>query len=1125
MSGVQPGHGQWRLERLEVLNWGTFGGHHSVDVARRGFLLTGHSGSGKSSLVDAVAAVLTPRGKLRFNAAAQDATTRGDDRSLVTYVRGAWRRSADEETGEVASDYLRKDATFSGVLLKYGDGTPAEGKPSKPVVLVKLYHLKRGANTPADISELSIMLPEDVSLTDFVPYLAKGIETRRIKAAWPDALVTDQHSRFADRFSRALGIRGDNALVLLHKTQSAKSLGTLDDLFRAFMLDRPRTFALAETAVEQFAELSEAHRSVVEAREQIEALGRLRGPAAQFESGSSRADAAERLANALPVFTNAWRLELARKAHAEAEAAVEHAEHEAKTAAAAVAEGEGAHQQAVAQVEQRGGTAVAQLREAIANAEERERMVRGSRSALAQQLEAASVAFPASFEEFAELRSAAAKDRAESETAEAAEGDARLARFDALARAKRELAGIDAEVASLRKRRSNIEDRLVRARELVAHDAGLPASAFPFAAELLQVRAEHAEWSGAVERVLRPLATVMLVPETHIAAVRAAADARHLGTRLVFESVPPRPEPGRSPRSERSLVHRVEVKRGPMEEWLLSVLTRQYDYECVGSPAELAGFDAAVTRAGQVKRSRTRHEKDDRAAVDDRSRWVLGFDNHEKIEHLLTLRGPATAAVAEAERELVAAEKQRDERRRRVAALEALASVEWDLIDVAAAERVSAERRARLEQQLAASVDLRAAEAAAREALGRLEAARRTQREADDAASDRRAERGQVARAIAELEAAGDSSRIVPGELAGELERRFLTRRRSITYSSVSDVAVAVTRALNDEEKDARSAAEAARRDFEKAAGDACRRWPALTAELRPEVTDRNGFLSVLERLQADRLPDFENRFFELLQTQSQQNVAQIAQQIRGAVREVHERIDPVNRSLRRSEFDSAKYLKIKVREARGEHGRQFLADLQTISSGSWGLEDRADAERRFGVMRALMARLASSESADANWRSQVLDTRLHVRFIAAEVDPQGRELAVHDTGAGLSGGQRQKLVTFCLAAALRYQLAGDDEDIPSYGTVIMDEAFDKADANFTRMAMDVFHEFGFHMVLATPLKLLQTLEDYIGGIASVRCLDFRDSRVGIVTIDELAADGGAEQAAAGIPEPAGQLF
>lgn len=297
-------------------------------------------------------------------------------------------------------------------------------------------------------------------------------------------------------------------------------------------------------------------------------------------------------------------------------------------------------------------------------------------------------------------------------------------------------------------------------------------------------------------------------------------------------------------------------------------------------------------------------------------------------------------------------------------------------------------------------------------------------------------------------------------ELAAELERRFLEQRRSITFDSITDVALVVARAVSIEKDEARNAAEDARRLFERLAHTICQHWRALTSELRPDAADRRGFLRVLERLEADRLPDFQNRFFDLLETQSQQNVAQLAAEIRGAVREVHERIDPVNRSLRRSAFDTDRFLKIRVRENRGDLGKQFLADLQTVSAGSWAAEDRSDAERRFAVMQGLVARLASSETADVNWRNLVLDTRLHVRFMGVEIDAQGRELAVHDTGAGLSGGQRQKLVTFCLAAALRYQLAGDDEDVPAYGTVIMDEAFDKADSNFTRMAMDVFQEF-----------------------------------------------------------------
>ncbi len=133
-----------------------------------------------------------------------------------------------------------------------------------------------------------------------------------------------------------------------------------------------------------------------------------------------------------------------------------------------------------------------------------------------------------------------------------------------------------------------------------------------------------------------------------------------------------------------------------------------------------------------------------------------------------------------------------------------------------------------------------------------------------------------------------------------------------------------------------------------------------------------------------------------------------------------------------------------------------------------------------------------------------MLDTRLHVSFIGVEVDDEGVDVNFHDSSSGLSGGQAQKLVFFCLAAALRYQLAAAGEELPSYGTVILDEAFDRADAAYTRRALDVFALFGFHMMLATPLKLLSTLEDYIGGAASVHNEDSRSSHLNLVPFEDL---------------------
>ena len=108
-------------------------------------------------------------------------------------------------------------------------------------------------------------------------------------------------------------------------------------------------------------------------------------------------------------------------------------------------------------------------------------------------------------------------------------------------------------------------------------------------------------------------------------------------------------------------------------------------------------------------------------------------------------------------------------------------------------------------------------------------------------------------------------------------------------------------------------------------------------------------------------------------------------------------------------------------------------------------------------------------------------------------------------SGAGKSGGQRQKLTTTCLAAALRYQLAGSDRALPVFSTVVIDEAFDKADAEFTTMSMNIFRNLGFQMLVATPMKGVMAVEPFIGGACFVHIKDRRKSQAVQVQYDSSA--------------------
>ena len=93
-AGAKPG---WRLERLEVYNWGTFDAAvYTLDLGGDDALLTGDIGSGKSTLVDAVTTLLLRSDRINYNKAA-GADTR--ERSLRSYVLGHYKSERGDGGG------------------------------------------------------------------------------------------------------------------------------------------------------------------------------------------------------------------------------------------------------------------------------------------------------------------------------------------------------------------------------------------------------------------------------------------------------------------------------------------------------------------------------------------------------------------------------------------------------------------------------------------------------------------------------------------------------------------------------------------------------------------------------------------------------------------------------------------------------------------------------------------------------------------------------------------------------------------------------------------------------------------------------------------------------------------
>lgn len=1106
---------QFRMRRLQVHNWGTFSGLTDVPVAEQGFLFVGRSGSGKSTLLDAMSALLVPPSIVDFNAAAREAERSGRDRSLVSYVRGAWADQHDSESGEIATQYLRKGATWSALVLEYRSG---EGRV---VSLVRLFWIAGNGAAAADVRRHYMVAERAFDIATELDGF--DLDLRKLKQRLDDVHHFDSFAGYAERFRHLLGIGNEMALKLLHKTQSAKNLGDLNAFLRGFMLDEPGTFDAAERLVADFAELDGAHQAVVTARRQVETLQPARGHHAELMELRRQRGELDELRLGLDACRERCRLELIDARLRELDVHDRGLAGEEGQRRAALDN----HQQHLADLErqrrEQGGERIDELEREQARVEvERDRRIK-KRTQAEQACRLLEQPLAGNAHGFAEQAAAARALLEDGQRAAAGLDEAISERIVGRRDDDKRFAEVRAEVEALKRNPSSIPAPLQALRARLSAEAGVPEAALPFVGELIQVRDDEAPWRGAIERVLHGFAQSLLVDERHHAEVAEWVNRSHLGMRLVYYRVR-RNDHALAAReaAPKSLPHKLELREHPFAGWLRIELGRRFDYECVADARALRNAERGLTREGQVKHPGERYEKDDRHAVGDRRRWLLGFDNRDKLALYEREAQELAQRIAASEAEVAALRARRQRHDHHRLAANTLANLAWDEIDVAAPLQ-------RLDDIAAALRQLREGDAGLRALGAAIERARAGAKQAERTYEDLRQERGILARDRERLEKQRLGCADAGERLLTPLQQQGLAQRLDALGPLTLDNLPDHFRLLERELEEQRSASQQEHHRLEGLLLECfkryCRHWPEDSGDLSATLEGADDFLARLQRLERDGLPQHEARFFELLQSQSKNNLLALQRLTAEARKSIAQRLEEVNASLEQVPFNRGTVLTIELSDRRLPEVLEFHQQLREVL-GHHQTEDRRIAEAQFALLRALVQRLGSQEGEDRRWREQVLDVRLHVEFVGVELDAATRQqVEIYRSGAGKSGGQRQKLATTCLAAALRYQLGGQDGELPRYCAVVLDEAFDKADNEFTALAMNIFDNFGFQMVVATPLKSVMTLEPFIGGACFVEISGRHDSGVLLIEYDEQVrrlklperARGGA--AAAG-PDP-----
>ncbi|MFE9443953.1 ATP-binding protein [Streptomyces sp. NPDC006602] len=1115
----------FRLERLEVYNWGTFDKHvWSFGLGGANALLTGDIGSGKSTLVDAITTLFMPARKIAYNKAAG---AESGERSLRSYALGHYKSERNETTGTTKPVALRKPGSYSVIL-----GVFTNPALSATVTLGQVFWLADANATSPE----RLFLVADRALSVAGDFADFGTEVRSLKKRLEasDVRVHKTFPPYSKDFRRRMGIESEQALELFHQTVSMKSVGSLDDFVRSHMLEPFDAAVMTGNIVSHFDALTTTYNSVQRARAQIEALTPLLEDCDAYEGLATRIEEADAQQAALRYFIAERTAVLHEAQCAEAERMLSRLESEKKAAKEELERLRGQERRWELQREGLGGGRLGELERQIEEIEQQraaqEKRAR-QHAALLEQAELAPVTDQAQFSDRLEEIARAQHDVAAT-TQETRTALETLAVEAAQLRQRAE--DLNADLISLRSRRSNIPRKQLEVRACLSRELGIEESVLPFAGELIQVREEEQAWAGAAERLLRGFAVSLLVPGDQYTRVSDWINDHHLGTKLVYFRVPDKLPPRRlSTGASTALFTKLEVREeSPFAPWLASELERRASHACVPTMEAFRYAELAITAQGLIKGPRGRHEKNDTTRIDDGSTYVLGWTNQAKIDALLDQAGRVHGAQREMEKKKSGLGAVYEDAISRDKVLDRLtAMLDYREIDWPSAVRRITELTGEKQRLQAASKDL--------DELTRSLAEIADEITEQEAAYEKASQSwGRVGGERDAAERSRDEARAVLDEPAADaaqahfpaLEQRLTTARLACRTAKECAQTETWLREEMTAHKD-RWAKEQTRLTQTIAAQMSSfhTTYQVETSELDASVTSAPGYRALHQQLVADDLPRFQDQFRTYLKTNVIREIAGFHAQLNIWADEIGDRIHTINESLAGIDYHPGRYIMLKPEQTPNTEIREFTAELRACTDDVLSGDDSdLYSEEKFHQVQRLIERFKGREGhtdSDRGWTKRVTDVRYWFVFSASERRREDdSEYEVYSDSGGKSGGQKEKLAYTILAASLAYQFKLDTTSSRSrtFRFVVIDEAFGRGSEESARFALDLFKRLGLQLLIVTPLQKIHVIEPYVSAVGFVDNPSGHHSRLRTLTISQYRQERLAHTLA-GLQPAAGQ--
>ncbi|MCC3462788.1 MAG: hypothetical protein EAZ60_22960 [Oscillatoriales cyanobacterium] len=1087
----------YRLHRLEVLNWGTFK-QGTIAPCGKTSLLTGANGSGKSTLVDALLTLLVPNKKRNYNLASGSEKGKRD-RDEKTYVLGAYSTIKSEDDHKSKPKYLRTKDDYS-VLLAYFYNKGCE----QHVTLAQVLCVKEKVEKLFVVAAGALSIAKHFNNFENFPELKKQLAS----LLQPKIEIFDTFVDYSKHFRKTFGVESEKAFDLFNQTVSIKEIGELNDFVRGHMLNKINLEEEIQGLTNYYKNLTSSHEEMQKAKKQVEILRPLIADSDNHENVKRNQDEVKEVLRVVPAYFAQRKRGLLQTVIAEKQQEHTQVNHDLLEINGALKRLRQQELNLKLDIENDDkGRRIKDLEQEIKTLEER---IDNYRIAAKKYTKIAEgIGFPACSDR--DTFNGSAIQAGERQKTVTEKIKKLISQRDEETIKKKQLekkyTDLDEELQSLKQRRNQIPRVNLQIRKEILTALGIAEAEIPFVGELLKVKDGEGEWEGAIEKLLHNFGLRILVTERHYHKFTQYVDRTNLRGRVVYEKLCTKNLHQETRNLDKnSLFNKLDIK--PDNEyitWLTNDLLNTFG-SCICCE-DLDRFERenyAIRKNGLMKKG-NRHEKDDRHRINDKSQYILGWDNSEKIKDCEAKLQECQAEidiVKKAIKEIETAQEKCEDQKKLLEKLlefNNFSAIDWK--PDASKKQKLVEQKQELEESCDRLNDLKRTLAAVSADIQKKDADK-TGADKKIANLDRDIDAYQQQRDECDRRSKSCTSEKIQ-IYTPKIEESL--KNPNLTLLTIHPSEAEVNESYQSQINDANSKLTSLERSIDKQMDSYKREYPEETTNVDASLESIPEFKKMLQRIEIEGLPAQEQKFKELLDRKISDAISNFKEALEDWESEIKQNIYEINQSLKVIEYTDSTYIQVQSEINRDTQIKEFKNQLKVLCYRDVGVEQTSEAdEASFEKIKDLIDRLKSDE----RWTARVTDVRNWLNFsVSVKNKDDHTQKEYYSDSSGKSGGQKAKLAYTILASAIAHQfgLVQDQTKSESFRLVVIDEAFSKLDEENAKYAMELFKQLNLQLLVVTPKDKIYVVEDYVGSAYYVEnSREENDSKVYNISLEKL---------------------